>query len=97
LWSNTSATINPPTSPSTTGYPFPLTWGNIYPNLTSSSYVLSGIKMGDINKPLSFTATLSANPTGGTITYIPDTVSSVMYAAFSIILLSSCNSGIIHM
>jgi len=78
------------------GYPFPLTWWNTYPNLTSSSYALSGLKMGDINIPFSFTATLSANPTGGIMTYIPDSVSSIVYAAFSIILISSC-SGTIYM
>ena len=49
--------------------------------------------MGDTIKPLSFTATLTANPTGGTFTYIPDSVSSIVYAAFSIILISTCNSG----
>jgi len=97
LWGNTSSAIKPPTTPQTTGYPFTLAWGNTYPNLTSYSYALSGLKMGEINKPHSFTATLSANPTGGTLTYIPDSVSSIVYAVFSIILVSTCNSGTLYM
>ena len=53
--------------------------------------------MGDPNVPLSFIATLTANPTGGTFTYIPELVSSIIYAAFSIILVSSCSSGTLYM
>jgi len=49
--------------------------------------------MGDPNKPLSFTVRLIATSTGGTLTYVPDSVSSIVYAAFSIILISTCNSG----
>ena len=97
LWGNTSSTIKPPTNPQSTGYPFTLAWGNTYPNLTSSSYAISGVKMGEPNKPLSLTAILNANPTGGTFTYIPDSVSSIIYTAFSIILVSSCSSGTVYM
>jgi hypothetical protein len=47
--------------------------------------------------PLSYTATLTANPTNGVFTFILDSHSSIVYAAFSIVLLSSCNSGIIYL
>ena len=97
LWGNTSSTIKPPTTPQAVGYPFALAWGNTYPNLISSSYAISGVKIGKINKPHSFTATLNANPTGGTFTYIPESVSSIVYAAFTFILVSKCSSGTLYM
>ena len=97
LWGNTSSAVNLPTTSPTTGYPFTLTWANTHLNLISSSYALSGVKMVDVNKPLSFTATLNANPMGGIFTYIPDSVSSIVYAAFSIVLINSCNSGTLYM
>ena len=78
------------------GYPFSLAWGNTYPSLIYSSYAISGVKMGDPNKPLSFTARFNANPTGGVFTFVPESVSSVIYAAFSIILVSRCN-GTLYM
>jgi len=53
--------------------------------------------MGDPNKPLSFYGILNVNPTGGTFTYVPESTSSIIYAAFSIILGSSCNSDTLYM
>jgi hypothetical protein len=96
LWGNTSSTSILPTTPPSAGHPFSIAWRNVYPNLVSSSYVLSGLKI-DANKPLSFTATLISTTTGGIFTYILDTVSSIVYAAFSIILVSKCKSGTFYM
>jgi hypothetical protein len=78
------------------GYLFHLTWYYIYPNITASSYAISGIKMGIPNMPLSYTVNLTVNPTGGIFTFILDAHSSIVYAGFSIVLVSSCNNGIIH-
>jgi hypothetical protein len=97
LWGNISSTSILPTTPPSAGYPFSLAWRNVYPNLVSSSYALSGLKIAEPNKPLSFAATLVSTATGATFTYIPDTVSSIVYAAFSIILVSNCNSGTFYM
>jgi hypothetical protein len=77
LWGNTSSTSILPTTPPSAGYPFSLAWRNVYPNLVSSSYVLSGLKIANPNQPLSFTATLVSTATGGTFTYIPNNGSSI--------------------
>jgi hypothetical protein len=97
LWGNTSSTSILPTTPPSAGYPFSLAWRNVYPNIVSSSYALSGFKIAELNKPLGFTATLVTTATGGTFTYIPDAVSSIVYAVFSIVLVSNCNSGTFYM
>jgi hypothetical protein len=78
------------------GYTYNMTWLGVYPNITSSSYTLSGFKIND-NLPISYVAILSASAITGTFTLVLDSNSSIIYAAFSIILLSQCNSGIVYM